>query len=141
MNRRKARENAVKLLFQMDLARVDLEYALLHQIDDEENPRENVETTFFEKLIKGTHENLEQIDQLIRKHLRGWTLERLSGVDRAILRLATFEMYFIQDMPAGVSLNEAIELAKTFGTDESPKFINGVLSGLVVDSGKLEERS
>lgn len=141
MNRRKARENAVKLLFQMDLARVDLEYALLHQIDDEENPRENVETAFFEKLIKGTHENLEQIDQLIRKHLRGWTLERLSGVDRAILRLATFEMYFIQDMPAGVSLNEAIELAKTFGTDESPKFINGVLSGLVVDSGKLEERS
>ena len=141
MNRRQARENAVKVLFQMDIAQVDLDYALQHQIDDEENRQEDVENEFFVKLIKGTNENVEQIDQLIRKHLRGWTLERLSGVDRAILRLATFEMYFIHEMPAGVTLNEAIELAKTFGTDESPKFINGVLSGLVKDSGKLKERS
>lgn len=141
MNRRKARENAVKVLFQMDLARVDLDYALLHQIEDEENPQEDVETHFFVQLVKGTNENLERIDELIRKYLRGWTLERLSGVDRAILRLATFEIYFLKDMPGGVTLNEAIELAKTFGTDESPKFINGVLSGLVKDSGKLKERS
>jgi len=141
MNRRKARENAVKLLFQMDIAQVDLDYALRHQIhDEEENPEHEVETDFFTRLVKGTTDNLTQIDEYIRKHLRGWKLERLSGVDRAILRLATYELYYLEDMPVGVTLNEAIELAKTFGTDESPKFINGVLSGLVKDSGKYKER-
>lgn len=143
MDRRKSREKAVQLLFQMDLARVDLDYALGHQVEEEdegENSFGEEENRFFLELVRGTVQHLTDIDTLIRENLRGWTFERLAGVDRAIIRLATFEMHFRKvPPPIGVCLNEAIELGKLYGTDESPKFINGVLSGLVKESGKQQE--
>ena len=139
MKRRQAREKAVQLLFQMDMAQVDLDYALNHQVELEDKSANQGEGEFFRQIVKGTVENLEEIDALISHHLRGWTLARLAGVDRAILRLAAFEIQFRKDIPLGVSLNEAVELAKIYGTDDSPKFINGVLSGLAKESEKEKE--
>lgn len=139
MNRRQARERAVQLLFQMDMARVDLDYALTHRVELEDKSADEGEGEFFRQIVKGTVEHLEEIDSSISHHLRGWTLSRLAGVDRAILRLAAYEINFRKDIPLGVSLNEAVELAKIYGTDDSPKFINGVLSGLAKESEKEKE--
>ena len=139
MKRRHAREKAVQLLFQMDMARVDFDYALNHQLEPEDESADKGEGEFFRKIVQGTVEHQEEIDALITHHLRGWTLARLAGVDRAILRLATYEIQFRKDIPLGVSLNEAVELAKIYGTDDSPKFINGVLSGLAKESEKEKE--
>ena len=80
--------------------------------------------------------NKDRIDQEIVKHLRGWTLERLSKVDLAILRLATYEILFEDEIPQNVSINEAVELSKRYSEDDSRKFINGVLDALSHGSKK-----
>src|SRR5690606_36237293 len=87
---------------------------------------------FARQLFFGVLENKAAIDELLVKYLTGWQVDRLSRVDRQILRLATYEMiYQSEQIPPKVSLNEAIELAKYFGTEESGKFVNGVLAKLL----------
>lgn len=88
---------------------------------------------FFMRLIKGVTANLEDLDRMIESRSHNWRLARMAGVDRNILRLAVYEMTFCQDVPNKVAINEAIELAKDFGTDESGSFINGILDSIRLD--------
>ena len=85
---------------------------------------------YVEKVFLGVFENLSQIDEKISENLKGWKLSRISKVSLAILRLAVFEMLFFDDIPFGVSINEAVELAKKYSTQEDASFINGVLGAL-----------
>lgn len=125
MKRRRAREIAVQTLYQVDLAKSDWKEALQNTLDEEQSD------AFLEGLITGVQKNLEQIDHQLRQSLQHWKLERLSHVDRAILRLATYEIVCREDIPSQVAINEAVEVSKIYGTDESSKFINGVLSNIL----------
>ena len=78
-------------------------------------------------LLDGCKENLEAIDELIVSASENWALDRMPMVDRALLRLSTYEMRYVEDVPVSVSINEAVNLAKEFGGDDSPRFINGIL--------------
>ena len=85
------------------------------------------ESRFTEQLINGVFDNLEEIDHQIGEHSHNWKLNRMSSVDRNILRIAIFELLFCDEIPPKVSINEAIEVAKTYGDKNSPSFINGIL--------------
>lgn len=123
MKRRTAREKAIQALFQIDRSQTDPDEAIANVLDEEQEVDE-----FLEKLVQGTVEHLLEIDEKLKQHLENWSLERIGNVDRAILRLATFEMEYLDDVPVNVTMNEAIELAKVFGDDNSSRFVNGVLS-------------
>ena len=81
-------------------------------------------------LVRGTLEEIETIDEAIARHLKGWSLERLQLVDRAILRVATYELLYRREVPATVVIDEAVEIAKEYGGEESYRFVNGVLDGI-----------
>ena len=85
---------------------------------------------YVDKAVWGVYEKQVQIDSVIEKFLKGWTVDRISKVDLALLRLSIFEMLSLDDVPPGVAINEAVDLAKEYGTDESPAFVNGVLGGV-----------
>jgi N utilization substance protein B len=123
MKRRTAREKALQALFQIDVSDVTPSSAIEHVL-------EGVETDeYLTKLVKGVVEQKNEIDQLIRANLEKWTLERLATVDRNLLRIAVYELRFANnDVPESVVLDEAIEIAKIYGDEQSSKFINGVLS-------------
>ncbi|EMT53733.1 MULTISPECIES: transcription antitermination factor NusB [Brevibacillus] len=123
MKRRTAREKAVQCLFQIDMADVSMEAALELVMEDSEE-----DASYLHFLVKGVLDRLQEIDAEIQKYLRGWRLERIANVDRAILRLAFFEIMFEEDIPDKVALNEAIEIAKLFSDEQSYRYINGVLS-------------
>ncbi|CEH32172.1 hypothetical protein AM501_14085 [Aneurinibacillus migulanus] len=143
MNRHQSREKAVQVLFSIDMTQAAPEDVLTNLLEEEENEQAESQaqnTEFLTELVKGTVMHQADIDRNISKYLRGWTMGRLANVDRAILRLAGYEMMHRNDIPVKVTLNEAIELAKIYGTDDSPKFINGVLSSLVKDLEKSEQK-
>lgn len=122
MKRRIAREKALQALFQIDISDTDVQEAIENVLDG------NQADEFLNSLVIGVVDQLETIDTLISQNLENWSIDRLSKVDRAILRIALYEMKFLDEIPVNVSINEAIELAKSFGDEESSKFINGVLS-------------
>ncbi|MBR8659214.1 transcription antitermination factor NusB [Brevibacillus sp. NL20B1] len=126
MKRRTAREKAVQCLFQIDMADVQVEDALnLVMEDSEEDP------SYLRYLVEGTLKHQQEVDAEIRKFLRGWQLERIANVDRAILRLAFFEIMYEPDVPDRVVMNEAIEIAKLYSDEQSHRYINGVLSSFL----------
>ncbi|MBT2574476.1 transcription antitermination factor NusB [Bacillus sp. ISL-51] len=127
MKRRTAREKALQALFQIDVSDIAPNEAITHALDEEKTD------SFFEELVYGVIEHQVQLDEMISGHLVNWKLDRIANVDRAILRLAVYEMVYADDIPANVSLNEAIELAKRFGDDKAAKFVNGVLSNIKTD--------
>jgi transcription antitermination factor NusB len=86
---------------------------------------------FSRKLVCGVRENIKCLDSMIRRSSKNWRLERMSVVDRSILRLASYEILFMDDIPYKVSIDEAVELGKKFGTEESGGFINGVLDNIL----------
>lgn len=139
MKRRLAREMVVSSLYQIEFNDVAPELALsniIEQImtDDEVSEKFSDPNTdeFARQLLFGVLENKAAIDELLVKYLKGWQVDRLSRVDRQVLRLATYEMiYQSEQVPPKVALNEAIELAKHFGFEESGKFVNGVLAKLL----------
>lgn len=123
MKRRTAREKALQALFQIDVSDVDPQDAIEHVL--EENPGDE----YLNHLVTGTVHNKSEIDEQIKGHLEKWTLDRLATVDRNILRLAAFElMYCKEEVPANVVLDEAVEIAKIYGDEQSSRFVNGVLS-------------
>jgi transcription antitermination protein NusB len=126
MKRRTAREKAVQCLFQIDMAEVPLNEAVALVMEDSEE-----DTTFLRYLLDGVLQNKNEIDDEIKKYLRGWQLERIANVDRAILRLAFFEIMFEEGTPDKVVMNEAIEIAKLFSDEQSHRYINGVLSSFL----------
>lgn len=99
-------------------------------VEDDSSPQRPEVRHFAELLISGVAENLESLDREIKSYSTNWALDRMSRVDLAILRLAAYELIYCLDVPLNVVINEAIELSKRFGTEESPSFINGVLDHL-----------
>ena len=130
MIRRKGREIALQILYQKDVAGLSTEEAIENykQHFNVTNSKEAFE--FGEELVKGVGENSKFIDEIIQKYAPSWPIERMNITDRNILRLAVYEMFFRPDIPEVVSINEAVELAKLYGTDDSPAFINGVLDSI-----------
>ena len=128
--RREGRELALKYIYQIDLG-VNFEERALAQLDTEKHSKKV--KAFAKDRLLGLYNSKDQIDAIARKHLTNWTLERLNQTDRSILRLAIFEMKFDPNVPEKVALNEALELAKRFGSDESSKFLNGVLDAIMHD--------
>ena len=127
MSRRSARKNAFFLLFQMDFNEA-AEYEQVKEIffAEKEEPVEENDKAFILSEVEGVHEHLEEIDAVIEQSAKGWDISQMNKVDLAILRLAVYEMKF-GETPVGVAINEAVELAKKFSSDEAPAFINGVL--------------
>ncbi|BDG36729.1 transcription antitermination factor NusB [Saccharococcus caldoxylosilyticus] len=122
MKRHEAREKALQALFQVDVGHIPPEEALQNVTGGKEAD------PFLQQLVYGVVEHQQEIDELLRANLEKWTLERVANVDRAILRMATYEMKYVDDVPVKVSLDEAVELAKKFGDTKSGSFVNGVLS-------------
>jgi len=122
MNRRLAREKAFQVLFSIDNEDFDAGVALELSMDGEEA------NTFLTTLIYGVVEHKHDIDEKITDALENWSFKRLANVEKTLLRIATFEMSPAIDTPVGVAINEAVELAKVYGDDQSGKFVNGVLS-------------
>jgi len=139
MKRRLAREIAVQSLYQMEMNGVTSDEAV--NVVMEEARQENeigAEVgelakidVYTRELVEGVCEKKESIDQLLAVYLTGWQVDRLSRVDRQVLRLAAYEMEYREDVPAKVAINEAIELAKHFGLAENGKFVNGVLGRML----------
>lgn len=148
MKRRVAREIVVQSLYQMEMNLVESEEAISTLLEEasEENETERVikdELKLKEyvlELVNGTWNNKVAIDELLGHYLVGWQISRLSRVDRQVLRLATYEMVYQEDVPAKVVVNEAIDLAKHFGTEDSGKFVNGVLGKMIGDLDELKEK-
>ncbi len=126
--RTKARECALKVLYQIDITKSDYNHCL--QDFWQAQKGKGVDSSimeFADGLVKGTIENLEKIDNVIRRYATNWDIKRMAVVDRNILRLATYELLFLRDIPPKVSINEAIDIAKKYGDKDSGKFVNGIL--------------
>ena len=129
--RRSARRQAVFVLYQQDLLQLAPEYALTRA-----GGREIDEYTA--RLVRGVGEHRTEIDEVLGKHVEGWSLQRLGMLERAILRLAAFEFLWEPEVPPAVVIDEAVEAAKRFCSDEAGALINGVLGGLA-RSARVEE--
>ncbi|MCG6944187.1 MAG: transcription antitermination factor NusB [Deltaproteobacteria bacterium] len=132
--RRRSREMAIQVLYQVDMARSDINEALRLFCEHFKAP--DSIRDFAVELANGVDQYREEIDTLIRRFSEHWRLERMSAVDRNILRLAIFELLYRADIPAKVSINEAVDLGKKYGSEDSGSFINGILDRIRVD---LEE--
>lgn len=123
--RRDAREYALHVLFQLDFNPADARKTLEDfWVGKELDPKVKV---FTNELVSGVVRELERIDKLIEKHAKHWAVKRIGAVDRNVIRMALYEMLECGDIPPVVSINEAIEIAKKYGSEESGKFVNGVL--------------
>ena len=134
MNRKLARENAFILTFESVCKKDETAEEIFTKATEIRGLEvdEYVKTVFF-----GLYENAEKIDETMEKHFKGWKKERISPVSMAILRLACYEIMFVEDIPSRVSINEAIELSKKYDDEKSYSFVNGVLNAVAVDySGK-----
>lgn len=127
-SRRSARIIALQALYQYDLTGRPLEDLL--RFDWLDRPHDGDVLDYAGSLIAGYVDNRDFVDSIIKRQLEHWDLKRVSCVDRAILRFSTYSLYFQADVPASVVINEAIDLAKIFGTDDSYRFVNGVLDGI-----------
>ena len=129
MYRRLARERALQVIFQVDLGGGDPAEACRYM--DENFGALAKEKEFSEKLVFGTLDQMKTIDRVIAEVSREWKLERISCVDLNIMRMALYEIFFCEEIPPAVSVNEAVELGKIYGTEDSGRFINGILGHVV----------
>ena len=125
--RSKARKRAVDVLYEADVRGGDRLVVLGDRIETA-NPPVPEHTV---RLVEGVAEHAPRIDELIDAHASGWTIDRLPDVDRAILRMAVFELLWADDVPDAVVIDEAVELAKALSTDDSPSYVNGVLGAIL----------
>ena len=123
--RRKSREFALQVLYQLDITEQDVSKVLTQFQNHFVGKGERDD--FLERLVLGVTEHRSEIDELIERFSENWRLERMAVIDRTILRLAIFELLYCEDIPPKVTLNEAIELGKRFGSEDSGRFINGIL--------------
>jgi N utilization substance protein B len=133
-NRRKARELAMQALFYMDMSQNDSKEAIKLFCENFVTSKRSL--SFFLELIKGVIKALPEIDSVIERFSSNWKISRMSIVDRNIMRVAVYEMLFCGDIPSKVSINEAIDIGKKFGTEGSGAFINGILDSIRIS---LEE--
>jgi len=126
--RRKARELVLQILYAFEISGERIEEVLADALEHQKPPSDVAEFTTL--LVTKTVENLREIDELIAQKVKRWELSRIAVVDRNILRLAICELLHFADIPQKVSINEAIELAKTYSTTESGRFVNGILDSI-----------
>jgi len=124
MNRHQAREKALQTLFQLDFNKQEIEEKL-------ESLSEKQNNSFYNELIAGVVNDVKEIDHFIEKNLENWSIDRIAIVEKTILRIAIYELKYMDDIPPNVSINEAVELAKKYGDDQSGKFVNGVLAKII----------
>ena len=140
MSRRKARKDAFILLFELDFlgweqpeAVAQLFFEQLETLDPPD-PVDEAERTFVLSAVTGVAQCVEELDSAISRVAKGWSIDRMNKVDLAILRLALYEIRYAEDVPAGVAINEAVDLAKAYSSDEAPAFINGILGRLAAEA-------
>jgi len=130
LSRRTAREKAFKMLFAIDIGDNTIEEAseiVMYLMKNESHK------LFILSVVRGVLENLSKINELINKYSDDWSVNRMASTDRNILRLAIYEILYCQDIPVSVSINEAVEIAKKYGDEQSYKFINGLLGAIAKD--------
>ncbi|MCS7286530.1 MAG: transcription antitermination factor NusB [Anaerolineae bacterium] len=127
--KRDARVLALQALFEIDIVGHDPETVLQSRL--EENPLPDELVQYFRRLVLGVIVNLKQLDSIISKYAPAWPINQLPCVDRNILRIALYEIGYVPETPVKVAINEAVELAKLFGNDNSYRFVNGVLGTVV----------
>lgn len=144
MSRTLARETAFKALFQLDFNSGEIDEREIYETlaigtaieaaeeSDKKDTLNEQNLKYVGETVKNVRARLVEIDELIKSHLKkNWTLSRLASADRNILRLAVYELKFAEDaLPVGVAINEAVKLAKKYGTDDSGRFVNGVLNAI-----------
>jgi N utilization substance protein B len=133
----KSRMAALQALYELDLADHPLGTALEARAEDLE--LDEAQYDFALKLTQGVQKTTVQLDELISRHAPEWPLDQVAVIDRNILRLALWEIAFYRETPLRVVINEAVELAKTYGTDSSSRFVNGVLGSLVESLEKIKQ--
>ena len=134
MSRKKARDNAFKCVYELEFGRDEKLEKILNNCY-EENDNKPDEKEYIKAVLKGVKENLEEIDGIILSKLKNWSLDRIAKIDLAILRLAVYEIKYME-LPYKVGINEAVELAKKYGDDSAKQFINGVLASIVKEDSK-----
>ena len=133
--RRKAREIALQMLYQMEVNPGELEAAL--ELFWKGLSASQPVKEFVNRIVQGVHVRQEEIDNLLAKHSEHWRLARMDMVDKSILRMGVFEIMFCADIPARVAMNEAVDLGKKFGAAESGAFINGILDKISKVEGRI----
>ena len=129
-----AREVAFKIVFELAFQNDEEAAKLFEKLieaSDEKYEITEEDNAYISEIITGIQSNESSINEMIKSHLKDWSFERISKIDLAILRLAIYEIKYREDIPCKVSVNEAVELAKIFGEDSSPAFINGVLAEIL----------
>lgn len=142
VSRKKAREIALHLVFELGFGAFEAENVMTERLDEEimrsiggeialyAGALDEAQTKYIVTIVKGVAENLEALDEQIAAHAKGWSLSRLSRMTIAILRVALYEMQYVEDVPVGVAINEAVELAKIYDSEETAAFINGILGAV-----------
>jgi len=125
--RTKARKRAMDILFESEARGEDVLTVLAHRrVSDDAPPVSD----YAAMLVEGVSAHRERIDQLLAEHAEGWAVARMPAVDRTLLRIAVFELLWVDEIDDPVAITEAVELARTLSTDDSPRFVNGVLGGI-----------
>ncbi len=138
IERRRAREDALSLLYSGDIMESDVTTV----IDAGDFPEDIELSEYAESLVRGVMEHREEIDERLVATSENWSVDRMPVVDRALLRLAVYEMVYVDEVPVSVAINEAVELAKAYGgEDESPRFVNGVLGRIARTLEETEQES
>jgi len=132
--RSKSRKRAVDVLYEADMRKLDPVTLLAERVGSPDVPPVNDYTV---TLVEGVTANRGRIDELLAEHSEGWTLDRMPKVDLAVLRLGLYEILWAQDVPDAVAIDEAVALAKSLSTDDSPRFINGVLGRIALIANRL----
>ena len=133
MKRRRSREYALQILFQLELTGNKLSDQVLDEFW-EDNSEDDEVKNFTYDIVSSTLENLETIDRAIQKAAEHWVMERMAAIDRNILRAATYELLYRTDIPTSVVINEALEVAKKYSTIDSAPFINGILDKIAAEA-------
>lgn len=131
MNRRKSREIAMKLLFEMSIKKENYNEIYENFKENTDMDLQDIDMEYVFRVLKGVEENQKTIDDKIEENLINWKLNRVSKIDLAILRTSTYEIFYEDDIPDKVSVNEGIELAKKYSDEKSFQFINGVLGKMI----------
>ncbi len=138
MERRKARETALELLFEKEFKKDECAEEIFKKAED---VRDMEYDKYVEAVFFGVLENIDAIDEKISKRAIGWKTGRMTKTSLSVLRLSVYEMMFMKDIPFSVSINEAVELTKKFDDDKAPSFVNGILNKVAEDLGLKSETS
>ena len=138
MGRKEARQAAFTVLYQTDIQKCPASEVL--EMYYRENKVASKDKEYINDVVEGACKNLEAIDGYIAKGLKSWSLSRISKIDKAILRVALYEIFYREDIPDSISIFEAVELVKAYNSEDAGGFVNGILRGIVRKNKDLEEK-